>query len=232
MTRITTKFSATTTADEVVAGVDLSGKRAIVTGGASGIGIETARSLAVAGAEVTIAIQQPHRRVEAAEDHGGHRQPEVCLAPWTCRSGRVIAFAASLDGPLDLLINNAGVMVIRRGARHRLGGPVRDQSPWAFRAYHGLHAALASRRVRGFLSSIAHIRPGCLRRHPLRAPPYDALAPTDNPRPRMRCLPWRPPGAGPAKASLPTQSCREGSTRTWDGMPPRSKSTSGRPCRG
>ena len=46
VTRITTKFSATTTADEVVAGVDLSGERAIVTGGASGIGIETARSLA------------------------------------------------------------------------------------------------------------------------------------------------------------------------------------------
>lgn len=50
VTRITTKFNATTTAGEVVAGVDLSGKRAIVTGGASGIGVETTRPLARAGA--------------------------------------------------------------------------------------------------------------------------------------------------------------------------------------
>jgi hypothetical protein len=44
--RITTPFNAESTAAEVVAGIDLSGRRAIVTGGASGIGIETARALA------------------------------------------------------------------------------------------------------------------------------------------------------------------------------------------
>ena len=47
--RITTPFGATTTAMEVVAGVDLGGKRAIVTGSSSGIGVETARALAQAG---------------------------------------------------------------------------------------------------------------------------------------------------------------------------------------
>ncbi len=46
MTRITTAFGFHTTAAEVVAGVDLTGKRAIVTGASSGIGIETARALA------------------------------------------------------------------------------------------------------------------------------------------------------------------------------------------
>ncbi len=46
MTLITTPFGFGSTAAEVVAGIDLSGKRAIVTGGASGIGIETARALA------------------------------------------------------------------------------------------------------------------------------------------------------------------------------------------
>ena len=50
MSRITTPFDAQLTAGEVIAGVDLTGKRAVVTGGASGIGLETARALATAGA--------------------------------------------------------------------------------------------------------------------------------------------------------------------------------------
>ncbi|RFC78015.1 hypothetical protein [Streptomyces sp. AcE210] len=45
-TRLTTPFDRETTAAEVLSGVDLTGERAVVTGGASGIGIETARSLA------------------------------------------------------------------------------------------------------------------------------------------------------------------------------------------
>src|ERR1700727_3940987 len=61
--RITTPFTAESTAAEVVDGIDLTGRRAIVTGGASGIGIETARALAGAGAEVTLAV----RNVEAGE---------------------------------------------------------------------------------------------------------------------------------------------------------------------
>ena len=54
---MTTPFSAQTTADEVLSGIDLTGQRIIVTGGASGIGIETTRSLAMAGAEVTLAVR-------------------------------------------------------------------------------------------------------------------------------------------------------------------------------
>jgi NADPH-dependent 2,4-dienoyl-CoA reductase/sulfur reductase-like enzyme len=62
-TRITTPFNRESTADEVLAGVDLTGKRAIVTGGGSGIGAETARALASAGAEVTLAV----RNIQAGE---------------------------------------------------------------------------------------------------------------------------------------------------------------------
>ena len=47
--RITTPFTAESTAAEVVAGIDLTGRRAVVTGGASGIGVETARALAGGG---------------------------------------------------------------------------------------------------------------------------------------------------------------------------------------
>jgi NAD(P)-dependent dehydrogenase (short-subunit alcohol dehydrogenase family) len=75
----TTPFSATSTAADVVQGVDLVGKRAIVTGGASGIGIETARALASAGASVTLAA----RRVEAAQSVAAVAKPASAASPRT-----------------------------------------------------------------------------------------------------------------------------------------------------
>ncbi|MDQ1732298.1 MAG: hypothetical protein QOK10_2457, partial [Pseudonocardiales bacterium] len=54
-------FDATSTASDVLADVNLTGRRAVVTGASSGIGAETARTLAAAGAEVTMAV----RNVEA-----------------------------------------------------------------------------------------------------------------------------------------------------------------------
>jgi NAD(P)-dependent dehydrogenase (short-subunit alcohol dehydrogenase family) len=53
----TTIYGPTTTAAEIVANVDLHGRRALVTGASSGIGVETARALASTGAEVTLAIR-------------------------------------------------------------------------------------------------------------------------------------------------------------------------------
>ncbi|HEY4795269.1 MAG TPA: SDR family NAD(P)-dependent oxidoreductase, partial [Mycobacterium sp.] len=50
-------YGPTTTAAEIVDKVDLHGRRAIVTGASSGIGVETARALASAGAEVTLAVR-------------------------------------------------------------------------------------------------------------------------------------------------------------------------------
>jgi NAD(P)-dependent dehydrogenase (short-subunit alcohol dehydrogenase family) len=67
-TPITTPFGSESTAGEVVAGLDLSGKQAIVTGGASGIGVETARALAGAGAAVTIAVRNPQAGAEIAAE--------------------------------------------------------------------------------------------------------------------------------------------------------------------
>jgi NADPH:quinone reductase-like Zn-dependent oxidoreductase len=55
---LTTPFGFHSTATEVAAGVDLTGKRVIVTGGAAGIGIETVRTLALAGAEITLAVRR------------------------------------------------------------------------------------------------------------------------------------------------------------------------------
>src|SRR3954471_13643092 len=66
--RITTPFDGRSTAAEVVSGVDLTGRRAVVTGAASGIGVETARALAGAGAQVTLAVRDTAAGERAAQD--------------------------------------------------------------------------------------------------------------------------------------------------------------------
>jgi NAD(P)-dependent dehydrogenase (short-subunit alcohol dehydrogenase family) len=109
---ITTTFGATSTATDVIAGVNLTGRRAIVTGGASGIGIETARALAGAGAEVTLAVRNVEAGDRVAEDlvsTTGNK--EVLVAPLDLADQASIrAFVDSWIGPLHLLVDNAGIM--------------------------------------------------------------------------------------------------------------------------
>jgi NAD(P)-dependent dehydrogenase (short-subunit alcohol dehydrogenase family) len=112
ITRITTPFGARSTAAEVMDGVDLSGKRALVTGGASGIGIETARALAGAGAEVTLAVRNTEAGKQTAEDIiAATGNKLVYVAPLDLADQVSVAvLAAGWDGPLDILVDNAGVM--------------------------------------------------------------------------------------------------------------------------
>ncbi|MGO4139470.1 SDR family NAD(P)-dependent oxidoreductase [Rhizobium brockwellii] len=107
-------FSFTSTASEVLDGVDLSGKTVIVTGGASGIGIETVKSLAAAGASVTIAA----RRVDAAEEVAKGLRTEIGNSKIDVRPldvadlHSVQKFVADWDKPIHALINNAGIMML------------------------------------------------------------------------------------------------------------------------
>jgi NAD(P)-dependent dehydrogenase (short-subunit alcohol dehydrogenase family) len=111
-TRVTTPFTAESTSAEVVAGIDLTGRRVIVTGGASGIGVETARALAGTGAEVTLAVRNEEAGRRTAEDiieTTGNKQ--VLVAPLDLADqASVAAFVAAWEGPLHILVNNAGVM--------------------------------------------------------------------------------------------------------------------------
>ncbi len=108
-TLVATPFGAETTAAEVIAGVDLTGRRAIVTGGASGIGAETARALAAAGAEVTLAVRDVAAGNEVAAGIAGDKAVLVSQLDLASQAS-VRAFVADWVGPLHLLIDNAGIM--------------------------------------------------------------------------------------------------------------------------
>jgi NAD(P)-dependent dehydrogenase (short-subunit alcohol dehydrogenase family) len=103
-------FHAKSTGDEVLAGLNLSGKTAIVTGGYSGIGLETVRSLAARGVSVIVPVRSPDKAAEALTGITG----DVSTAPMDLADlASVRGFADSVSGRLarlDLLINNAGIM--------------------------------------------------------------------------------------------------------------------------
>ncbi|WP_440555845.1 SDR family NAD(P)-dependent oxidoreductase [Streptomyces sp. SCPE 10] len=106
---IDSPFSALSTAEDVMAGLDLSGTTAVVTGGYSGLGLETTRSLAAAGARVVVPARRPDLARAALAGVAGCEVVPMDLAD----PGSVRAAAArigdSLDR-LDLLMAVAGVM--------------------------------------------------------------------------------------------------------------------------
>lgn len=89
---------------------DLTGKTAIVTGASSGIGLETAKALARAGARVVLAVRDPAKGRRAAGLMPAPGQAEVRLLDLASLES-VRAFARGWSGPVDLLVNNAGVMI-------------------------------------------------------------------------------------------------------------------------
>ncbi|MFF3517470.1 SDR family NAD(P)-dependent oxidoreductase [Streptomyces sp. NPDC002573] len=111
--RITSPFNATSTAAEVVDGIDLHDKQMIVTGGSSGIGIETARALATAGASVTIAVRNTEAgRSVADKINAGLDSPRVTVAHLDLADlSSVRRFATGWGKmPVHVLIDNAGIM--------------------------------------------------------------------------------------------------------------------------
>jgi NAD(P)-dependent dehydrogenase (short-subunit alcohol dehydrogenase family) len=102
-------FGPTTTARETLRGMDLSGKVAIVTGGYSGIGLETTRALAEAGATVIVPARTPDKARQALSSIPRAEQSRLNLLD----PGSIDAFASEFlasGRPLHMLINNAGIM--------------------------------------------------------------------------------------------------------------------------
>jgi NAD(P)-dependent dehydrogenase (short-subunit alcohol dehydrogenase family) len=138
----TTTYGATTTAAEVVHDVDLHGRRALVTGASSGIGVETARALASAGAEVTLAVRNVEAGTKVATAiaemlPAGGTNPRVVrldLADPVSIADLVRAWAE----PLNILVNNAGVMALPQLTRTAAGYELQ------FATNHLGHFALAT----------------------------------------------------------------------------------------
>ena len=116
---LNTPFTAASTAADVLAGVDLTGREAVVTGGHGRLGSEVTRALAAAGATVTVAARDPERAAAAVDGVGGVRVEQLDLTDLHS----VDDFAKRwLDSgrPLHILVNNAAVLFgpdLRRDAR-------------------------------------------------------------------------------------------------------------------
>lgn len=102
-------FGAASSADDVIVGIDLAGKVAIVTGGYSGIGLETVKALALAGAHVLVPARNPDKAKQNLVGVPNVELETVDLASAQSIDAFADRFLAS-GRPLHLLINNAGIM--------------------------------------------------------------------------------------------------------------------------
>ncbi|MDQ0639997.1 NAD(P)-dependent dehydrogenase (short-subunit alcohol dehydrogenase family) [Pedobacter sp. W3I1] len=151
-------FSATSTATEVIKGIDLKGKIAIVTGGNAGIGLETIKVLAAAGATVIV----PARDMEKANKNL-KGIPNVEIEPMDlAKPDTIDAFAEKFltsGRPLHLLINNAGIMWVplqrdSRGFESQLSTNYLGQFQLVARLWPALKVANGARVVN--VSSLGH----------------------------------------------------------------------------
>jgi NAD(P)-dependent dehydrogenase (short-subunit alcohol dehydrogenase family) len=151
-------FNAKSTASEVIKGIDLTGKIVIVTGGNTGIGLETTKTLAAAGATVIV----PARDVEKAKINlDGIKNIEIepmdIIDPVS-----IDAFAKKFllsERPLHLLINNAGIMWVplrrdSRGIESQLATNYLGQYHLTARLFPALKKANGARVIN--VSSLGH----------------------------------------------------------------------------
>ncbi|MFE5894519.1 SDR family NAD(P)-dependent oxidoreductase [Streptomyces sp. NPDC002285] len=107
--KIGSGFGATSTADDVLEGIDLTGKLAIVTGGYSGLGLETTRALTKAGAHVVVPARRRTTAEEALSGLAGAEVDELDLGDLESVRRFAERFLAS-GRTVDLVIDNAGIM--------------------------------------------------------------------------------------------------------------------------
>lgn len=151
-------FSTASTATEVIKGIDLKGKIAIVTGGNAGIGLETTKVLVAAGATVIV----PARDIEKAKKNLEGIQNVEIASMDLAKPNTIDAFAEKFltsGRPLHLLINNAGIMWVplqrdSRGIESQLSTNYLGQFQLVARLWPALKAANGARVVN--VSSLGH----------------------------------------------------------------------------
>jgi NAD(P)-dependent dehydrogenase (short-subunit alcohol dehydrogenase family) len=163
-TPIDSPFGYRSSAQEVAAGIDLSGKAALVTGGYSGLGKETVRALSGAGAKIFVAARRPE---VAAADLDGMSGDITILQMDLSDPASIDAFAANLaaqTSKLDILINNAAIMACpltrdARGYESQFATNHLGHFQMTARIWPLLKAGGAGTRIVA-LSSIGHARGG------------------------------------------------------------------------
>jgi len=151
-------FNATSTASEVIEGIDLTGKTAIITGGYAGIGLETTKVLAAAGATVIV----PARDIAKAKKNlDGVANVEFGIMD-LMDPASIDAFAQNFMAsgrPLHLLINNAGIMWVplrrdNRGIESQLATNYLGEFQLVARLWNALKMAKGARVIN--VSSFGH----------------------------------------------------------------------------
>lgn len=162
MTPVNTPFGFATEAMQVIDGIDLSGRAAVVTGGAAGLGVETSRALSKAGASVTLAVRRPDAAQAAAEEiRRSTLNSSVAVRFLDVSDLRSVkAFTDAWDGPLHFLVNNAGIMATPKLEKTPQGYELQFGTNFLghFALTVGLHRALAAAKGARVvsLSSSAH----------------------------------------------------------------------------
>ncbi len=106
------EFGFATTADEVVAGLDLTGRTVLITGVNSGIGYDSMKSLAARGAHVLGAARTLEKAETACASVSGKTTPLVCELSDFASVAACAAAVRAMDKPVDMLICNAGIMAL------------------------------------------------------------------------------------------------------------------------
>jgi len=151
-------FNATSTATDVIRGINLTGKVAIVTGGSAGIGLETTKVLAAAGATVIVPARDVEKAKKNLQSIGKVEVASMDLIDPRSIDAFAEKFLAS-GRPLHLLINNAGIMWVplrrdRRGIESQLATNYLGQFHLTARLWPALRKANGARVVN--LSSFGH----------------------------------------------------------------------------
>ena len=151
-------FNATSTASDVIKGIDLTGKIVIVTGGNAGIGLETAKVLAAAGATVIVAARDVEKARKNLEGTPNVELEKVDFMDTASIDTFAEAFIAT-GRPLHLLINNAGIMWVplrrdSRGIESQLATNYLGQFQLTARLWPALKKANGARVIN--VSSLGH----------------------------------------------------------------------------
>lgn len=221
-------FGPASTAEEVAAGVDLTGRVAIVTGGYSGIGLETVRVLRAAGAEVVVPARDTARAAAALEGIDGVEVAAMDLIDPVSVDAFADGFLAS-GRPLHLLVASAGIMAtpLTRDARgyeaqfatNHLGHfQLVSRLRPALRAAGGARVVVVSSRGHRFSPSTSTTRTSS-------TPPTSRSSRTGGRSPPTPCSPSSWTGAAGRTACGPSPCTpAPSSTPGWRSTSPRTRS--------